>query len=212
MIPNPSRSPISVAYNVAALIVVACIAGCAANVEQLVPVRNAVPDDVDLSGRWRMQDDVAAMRERIDDAIRRTDGVDERDLLRGMTGTAARQDGRRRRSNGREAGGLVHVFLENDERLRVTQTDSGLFIAFGRSVVEEYRFGEARMVQTGGAAAQRVSGWDGRAYRIETLDRTGMKLTERYTLEASGNRLVREIRLRSADLATVSIVQTFVRQ
>ena len=106
----------------------------------------------------------------------------------------------------------MHVFLESAGTLRITQTDAGLFIAFDRSVVEEYRFGEARGIQTGGASAQRVSGWDGEDYVIETLDETGMKLTERYSIADNGHRLTREITLRSAEMDSVSIVQTFTRQ
>lgn len=190
------------------LIAMLLLAGCGAEPERLVPVRGTVPVNLDLSGNWRMQDDVNDMAERIDAAIRQTDGVDERDILDSIV---TRRDQTRRRRSPRDVGGLVHVFLENGERLRITQTDAGLFIAFDRSVVEEYRFGEARMVRTGGAEAQRVSGWQGDAYVIETLDASGMKLTERYRLESGGERLIREIELRSAELENVAIVQTFRR-
>ena len=104
------------------------------------------------------------------------------------------------------------MFLENDASIRITQTGDGLFIGFGRSIVEEYRFGEARRVSVGGATARRVSGWEQNTYVIETLGDGGMKLTERYRLTPRGQHLQREIRLRSKELEQVTIVQTFVRE
>ena len=180
------------------------LSGCAGSKEMLVPVRGPVPQGVDFTGEWRMQEDFAAMQEAIASAVRRTDGIDERQLLKHiMSGSSTS-----RRS--RDVGGLVHVFLENAARLRVTQTDAGLFMAFDRSVVEEYRFGEARIVNKGGAVAQRVSGWDGETYVIETLDQEGgMKLSERYHLE--GEMLNREIVLRSKELEEVRLTQSFAR-
>jgi len=183
------------------------LAGCG-NREMLVPIRNARPESVSFAGRWRMREDFEAMQAEIDRAISQTDGVDERKILRGMI---ASNSDRRSRSN-RNVGGLVHVFLENGQSLRISQTDAGLFIAFDRSVVEEYRFGEARMLSKGGARVQRVSGWEGDAYVIETLDEHGMKLTERYELAAGGGELIRRITLRSADLESVTVEQTFVRE
>ena len=180
------------------------LSGCAGSKEMLVPVRGPVPQGVDFTGEWRMQEDFAAMQEAIASAVRRTDGIDERQLLKNiMSGSSTS-----RRS--RDVGGLVHVFLENAARLRVTQTDAGLFMAFDRSVVEEYRFGEARIVNKGGAVAQRVSGWDGETYVIEPLDQVGgMKLSQRYHRE--GEMLNREIVLRSKELEEVRLTQSFAR-
>ena len=185
------------------------IAGCSGSKEMLQPIRGgSAPPGLDLSGYWTMQDDFEAMQQRLDRAIEQTDGVDERRILRGMLATEQRQT----RSSGRTDGGLVFVFLENGRELRITQTETGLFIAFDRSVVEEYRFGEARMARKGGAAAQRVSGWLDDDYVIETLDEQGMKLSERYRLDAARDQLTREVTLRSAENDTVTIVQTFVRR
>ena len=66
------------------------------------------------------------------------------------------------------------------------------------------------MIRTGGAVAQRVSGWEGNQYVIETLDEDGMKLTERYELVGT-DRLTREITLRSKELDQITIVQTYRR-
>lgn len=181
--------------------------GCAGEKELLVPKDAAIPAGTDLSGRWEMQDDFDDMQRRIARAIRQTDGVDESKLMRQ---TGARAQSGRRRSRG-DVGGLVHVFLENASTLKITQTDDGIFIGFDRSVVEEYRFGEARTIQVGGAVAQRVSGWEGEQYVIETLDEEGMKLTERYQLVDSARSLTREIVLRSKEMEQVRIVQTFSR-
>ena len=183
--------------------------GCAGQKETLQAIRgDGGPPGIDLSGSWVMQDDFEAMQRRIDRAIEQTDGVDERGILRGMLATEPRQ----RQSSGRAEGGLVFVFLENGRNLRITQTETGLFIAFDRSVVEEYRFGEARTARTGGAVAQRVSGWLDGGYVIATLDEQGMKLTERYRLDAARDQLTREITLRSAENESVTVVQTFDRR
>jgi len=188
----------------------ASISGCAGPQELLQPISPVQVDEIDLAGTWIMLDDVNTMENRIQQAVRQTDGVDESELLRGMM-SSSNQDPRRRRRRG-SVGGLVHVFLENARRLRISQTDAGLFIAFDRSIVEEYRYGEMRRVSKGGAVAQRASGWEPGGYRIETLGEEGMKLTERYMLQRGGDELVREIVLRSAELDEVTIVQTFERQ
>ncbi len=156
-----------------------------------------------------MQDDFADMQRRIQRAIRETDDLDERDFLRRPPSSATVRGNRRSR---RDVGGLVHVFLENASALKITQTADGLFVGFDRSVVEEYRFGEARPINVGGAIARRVSGWENDAYVIETLGNSGMKLTERYRLIGEGARLSREIVLRSKSLQQVAIVQTFARE
>lgn len=204
---HPLRPRSSLLPALAVLLSIA-IAGCSGSKETLQPIRSGnTPPGIDLSGSWVMQDDFEAMQQRLDRAIGQTDGVDERRILQGMLATEPRQ-----RSSGRAEGGLVFVFLENGRNLRITQTATGLFIAFDRSVVEEYRFDEMRMVRTGGAVAQRVSGWLDDGYVIETLDEQGMKLTERYRLDAARDQLTREVTLRSAEKESVTIVQTFVRR
>jgi hypothetical protein len=70
----------------------------------------------------------------------------------------------------------VYVFLETGAYLKVTQTAHALFVSFDRSVVEEFRFGESRIVSVGEVQAQRVTGWQGDSLTVETLDRNVMKL------------------------------------
>jgi len=103
------------------------------------------------------------------------------------------------------------VFLETGSALKVTQTEYGLFIAFDRAVVEEYRFGESRIVNVGEVQAQRVTGWEGEELVIETLDRNSMKLTERFALREGGAVLERTITFRSKKGETETIVQLFDR-
>ena len=108
-------------------------------------------------------------------------------------------------------GGLVYVFLETGTALKVTQTAHALFISFDRSVVEEFRFGESRLVSVGEVEAQRVTGWEGTQLVVETLDKNGMKLTERFHLTNGGATLQRQITFRSKKLEEETIVQEFDR-
>lgn len=108
-------------------------------------------------------------------------------------------------------GGTVHVFLETGSNLKVTQTIFGIFVSFDRAIVEEYRFGEHRSVSVGPLVASRVSGWEGEAYVIETLHKDGEKLVERYRLEDSDSRLVRQISIWFKDIRTMQIEQVFDR-
>lgn len=132
--------------------------------------------------------------------------MDAEDIFKAES--AAQSVSRRRRSR---KGGLVYVFLETGSALKVTQTEHGLFISFDRSVVEEFRFGENRLVNVGEVEAQRVTGWDGDQLVVETLDKNGMKLTERFQLKDSGRTLQRQITLRSKKLEEETIVQEFDR-
>ena len=178
--------------------------------EVLEPRTGEVPDDVDLSGDWILRTDHREDEERLREAIRRTDGVDERDLYRRPSGRSASAN--RSRSSGKVKGGLVYVFLETGTSLRVSQTDAGLFISFDRAVVEEYRFGERRIVSVGQVQAQRVTGWEGRQLVVETLGRNGMKMTERYRLLNDGGTMERSITLRSREGEQETIVQLFERR
>jgi len=104
---------------------------------------------------------------------------------------------------------LVHVFLETGDSLKITQTNSGIFVSFDRSVVEEYRFGENRTVSIGAISAARVSGWEGAAYVVETLDEDGAKLVDVYRLQNGGRRLQRSIEIRHRDTKILGLVQEF---
>jgi len=106
---------------------------------------------------------------------------------------------------------LVHVFLETGKSLKITQTKSGIFVSFDRSVVEEYRFGENRTVSVGAVSAARVSGWEGAAYVVETLDEDNAKLVDVYRLQNGGRRLQRSIEIWHKDQKILGLVQEFAQ-
>jgi len=182
----------------ASLLLVAC-----ATPEILAPRSGAVPPGIDLSGNYRMRETSRADRFRLREAIDKTDGVDSR--------SRTRRQSPRMRGSGDVRGGLVHVFLETGTALKVTQTDYALFISFDRSVVEEFRFGENRLVSVGQVEAQRVTGWEDGELVVETLGENGMKLTERISLVENGTALRRRITFRSRKLEEESLVQVFDR-
>ena len=189
------------------LVSAALVAACS-KPEILDPIDGSVPANVDLSGTWQIRSDLAAEQRRLQAVIRRTDGVRESEL-RGqpISGELSRASQRSQKFK----GGLVDVFLETGSTLKITQTDYALFVSFDRSVVEEFRFGENRMVSVGQVQAQRVTGWEGSSLVVETLDKNRMKLTERYSVNGAGDMLRREITFRSKKLEEETIVQEFTR-
>lgn len=178
--------------------------------EVLLPRDGTVPAGVDFSGDWQIQSNQRADQQRLRQAIRRTDGIRDDDLFRRPDRDSTDRD-RRSRSSGVK-GGLVFVFLETGSSLKVTQTEHGLFISFDRSVVEEYRFGENRIINVGVVEAQRVTGWEGNQLVVETLDKNNMKMTERLELVDAGSVLERTITFRSKEGEEESVVQRFDRQ
>jgi hypothetical protein len=179
------------------------IGGCAPR-EELVAKSGAAPAGMDLSGRWQLRlADLDTMK-RIEDA-----GVAAAGGLEKVVPLKKDASGQTRKSE--NPGALVYVFLETGVRLKITQTVSGLFISFDRSIVEEYRFGEKRVISVGPVAADRVSGWEEGAYVIVTLDEDGAKMTETYSLSADRQALVRSIRIIHGDEQQLSLEQIFDR-
>lgn len=88
----------------------------------------------------------------------------------------------------------MHVFLEYGTALKVSQTPYSMFISYDRAIVEEFTFGENRLINIGPIEARRVSGWEGRAFVVETLDREGAILYESWTLQGP-DVLQRELRI-----------------
>ena len=180
----------------------AVIAGCAAR-EVLIP-RSAVSAGNDLSGQWQLREDTGTAAKRIRDAEFAAAG--------GYEPLVPRENHSSDRSARRDSGGAsVHVFLETGRAVKITQTDFGLFISFDRAVVEEYRFGENREVSVGPINADRVSGWDGSSYVVETLDDNGAKLIEVYQLKDGGRSLQREITIVDKKDTQLTITQVFDR-
>ena len=187
---------------------VLCLVLCAcAKPEILLPRDGTVPTDTDLSGNWLMREIPPEERRRLMEAINKTDGVDNDKVLR------RRSPSRSRGRGGRNSveGGMVYVFLETGTALKITQTPHALFISFDRSVVEEFRFGENRIINIGEVEAQRVTGWEGTELVVETLGKKGMKLIERFQLTDDGKMLQRKITFRSKKREEESIVQEFDR-
>jgi len=178
--------------------------------EVLAPRDGTVPVGVDFSGDWIIQSDQRADQRRLREAIRRTDGISDDDLFRRRDRDSTDRD-RRSRDSGVK-GGLVFVFLETGSSLKVTQTPDGMFISFDRSVVEEYRFGENRIISVGEVQAQRVTGWEGQQLVVETLDKNSMKMTERFQLLDAGDVLERSITFRSKEGEEETVVQRYDRQ
>ena len=112
----------------------------------------------------------------------------------------------------RRDGSAVHVFLESGESVKITQTLHGIFISFDRAVVEEFTFGENRIVSVGPIEAQRVSGWDADDFIAETMDESGTVLTERWSLAEGGSVLLRDISVVKKETVTLSIMQVFDRE
>lgn len=173
------------------------LAACAARPE-LVSKSATVPVGVDLSGQWQLVIE-----------------PDSRSLLAGGSDPGVRIPPRastrspgRRPSRG-DFGTAVRVFVENGELLKISQTAAGLFISFDRSVVEEYTFGENRIVSVGPIEAQRVSGWQNGSFVIQTLDQEGAILTESWRLAENGKVLVREISQTEGNKETFAALQRF---
>lgn len=174
------------------------IGGCAS--KPVLPAHSAVvPTTVDLSGNWILRTDP--------DAALARKGSDEQ-LIMIPPEIRARGEVRRRPSR-RSSEPAVRVFLETGEALKITQTAHGLFISYDRSVVEEYTFGENRLVSIGPIEAQRVSGWDDEVFVVQTLDANGAILTESWRLE--GDVLVRDIAIRRRDTQHLFARQRFDR-
>ena len=179
------------------------ICGCTTR-EELIAKSSTVPAGLDLSGQWVLAD--RETMKRIEDAGVEAAGGLEKIVPEPKQRTQSDQPARSSNS-----GALVHVFLETGVRLKITQTVSGLFISFDRSVVEEYRFGEKRTISVGPVEADRVSGWEDDAYVIVTLDEDGTKMTERYSLSEDRLVLARSIVITDDDEQRLAIEQLFDR-
>jgi len=158
------------------------LVGACASKPVLAPRSGGNPAQVDLSGDWVLKEGTA-LPENDEQQIRMPRRAESTSVM------TQRHSGRQKRTK----GSSVHVFLESGEALKVTQTDFGLFFSFDRAIVEEYNFGENIVVSVGPIEAQRVSGWDGQVFVVETMDSEGNVLAETWRLEDDGSNLVRDI-------------------
>ena len=171
------------------IVVLLLVSACAGSgPPQLAPVGDVIPAGVTLEGRWKLQGGASDADKRIRKAEYRSSGGQ-----RGADGPS------------------VFVFLRTGERLKISQTPYALFVSFDRSVVEEYRFREHRLVSVGPIAADRVSGWVDGQYVIRTLDSDGALLEESYALEAGGDLLVRTVTVTYRKDTIVSLKQVYDR-
>lgn len=105
----------------------------------------------------------------------------------------------------------VDVFLRTGRSIKVTQTDHALFVSFDRAVVEEYRYGENRVVSKGAIEADRVSGWEDGAYVIVTRDGEGALLVETYRLTDGGRTITRTVEITFRGNPEYQLRQVFER-
>jgi hypothetical protein len=171
----------------AVFIAVLLLAACAA-APQLEPRPVGNPMQVDLSGQWVLRGSEGS-------AVK-----SEQTIRIPPPASRSMQSGMRPgRGKSRSRDSSLHVFVESGSDLKVTQTDYGLFFSFDRAIVEEYNFGENRVVNVGPIEAQRVSGWDGRSFVVETMDPKGSVLTESWSLDENGQVLVRDLAITEDD-------------
>ncbi len=188
------------------LLGVVSLSGCGSK-PVLVSKHAGVPVGVDLSGQWFVRDASSANRQ---PALGEDEGI--RIPTAGSQRSGQAQGQRQGQSAGGSSrgGGLggasVRVFLEFGESLKITQTYFGLFISYDRSVVEEYTYGENRIVKIGPIEATRVSGWDGQSFVVETMDDSGTILYETWHLEEADKVLIRDVRISKGE------TDSFVRQ
>lgn len=183
-------------------------AGCASVAgPQLLPYSPVVPDGVDLSGRWLLRDADSdpLIRFSHQGFIGPGSAADVLRLARNRQGAVRLEP----RGGTRGQAALAQVFLETGSDVRLTQTGEGLFISYDRSIVEEYLFGEHRAASVGPVIAERVSGWDGPRYVIQTLDEDGVLLTERWYLEDEA--LKRDVAFSEGDVVQYAVTQSFDR-
>lgn len=174
------------------------LAAACGSVPTLISKSAAVPATIDFNGMWLARPDPDAERLAESEALR--DGL----ILTGRSRES------RRGRNGSDRS--VQVFLEFGQSLKITQTRYGIFISYDRSVVEEYTFGENREVTVGPIEAQRVSGWEGNTFVVETLDHAGSLLSESWRFDGGNDVLLRDIVISKGDKNLFARQQVFDRQ
>ncbi len=182
--------------NSIALLVAACLVLACGAAPTLAPRPGGNPEHVDLSGNWRLRGDVAHP------------GGDEQVI---RIPPSVRRDAEQPRRERSPKGASVRIFIESGRNLKVTQTAYGLFFSYDRAIVEEYNFGENRAVNVGPIEAQRVAGWDGPAFVVETMDKRGNLLTESWRLDEGGSLLVRRMTIMEKGRQTLDSRQVFER-
>ncbi|MEM8815655.1 MAG: hypothetical protein AAGE85_07490 [Pseudomonadota bacterium] len=206
----PTGLPFSALWLVCALFLAAC---ASTPKPQLSPPSAIPPADTALSGRWQLRnEDEDPLREFTHQGFIGTGSAQQvirlsRAAGRGRSATALDE----RPRNDRRRAALVQVFLETGSDIKITQTKDGLFVSFDRSIVEEYIFGEHRVATVGPVIAERVSGWEGERYVVQTLDEDNVLLTEAWYLQEDGRVLMRDVVLSEDALVQYAVTQVFDR-
>ncbi len=177
-----------------------CLLGSCGSNAVLETKNPAVPAGVDLTGYWLIRNDGRAGRRR--------DAASSDEALILMSRPQRQDRSRRVRSS---SGASAHVFLEFGESLKITQTHYSVFISYDRAIVEEFTFGENRLVSVGPIEATRVAGWEGNGFVVETLDDTSTTLYETWHIEQGGSVLIRDIRISQSDKDSFVLQQVFDR-
>lgn len=172
------------------------IAACGST-PSLVSKTARTPDGIDFSGQWQVRHQDSGRR------LSETPGIREEFVVPGRRNTARKDRGGSDRS--------VQVFLEFGESLKITQTSFGIFISYDRSIVEEFTFGENRVVTIGPIEALRASGWEGDRFVVETLDEGGSLLRESWEFGDSSDVLIRNIHIGMGEKEIYSRQQVFDR-
>tara|TARA_B110000438_G_C15669584_1_gene587568 strand:- start:44 stop:640 length:597 start_codon:yes stop_codon:yes gene_type:complete len=188
------------------LFLILSLNGCA-SIEELDKYNNNSLSEIDLNGNWVFFGKFEDNKKSIASAIKRTNNVNYRGIK-----TTGVFDGRNTSKVKPNSRGVAHLFFENTEKIKLTQTKYSLFVNFNRSIVKEYSFGEVKKITIGNVTARRSSGWVNNVYRIDTLDDHGMKITEEYKLFNSSNILERMLIFRDRDLNEISVLQTYQKE
>ena len=169
-----------------------------AGTEPLPPRSGGNPEQVDMSGQWTMRGSSGLARS------------DEQTIR--MPPLVGQPTSQRRRTSSRPDGSSMNVFLTSGKDVKITQTVYALFFSFDRAIVREYNFGENRTVSVGPIEGQRVAGWDGAVFMVETMGRDGDVLTEAGSLTEGGAVLVRDLSMRKGENTSFATRQVFDRR
>tara|TARA_R110002096_G_scaffold161007_3_gene327390 strand:- start:36431 stop:37009 length:579 start_codon:yes stop_codon:yes gene_type:complete len=179
------------------LLLIALFVSACGSAPTLLSKSANVPDGVDFSGQWHIRQQ--------DGGRRPAASAEDREEF--VLPSRQRPTRNSRRGSDRS----VQVFLEFGESLKITQTEFGIFISYDRSVVEEFTFGENRVVTIGPIEALRASGWEGDRFVVETLDDAGSLMRETWAYGDNADVLVRDIRISKGDTQIYSRQQVFER-
>ena len=184
--------------NLTVLMITAFLLAACAGTPPLPPRSGGNPEQVDMSGQWTLRGGSGLPRS------------DEQTIR--MPPLVGQPTSQRRRTPSRPDGSSMNVFLTSGKELKITQTVYALFFSFDRAIVREYNFGEYRTVSVGPIEGQRVSGWDGAVFMVETMGREGDVLTEAWSLTEDGAVLVRDISMRKGEDTSFATRQVFDRR